>query len=72
MKISSFNINGFKARFAELRYWLRKEKPDVVGLQELKSDSSSFSEDMFADLGYIGLFNGQKAIMDVAYYLNTK
>ena len=60
MKISSFNINGFKARFPELKYWLSKEKPDIVGLQELKSDSSSFSEDMFADLGYVGLFNGQK------------
>ena len=60
MKISSFNINGFKARFPELKYWLSKEKPDIVGLQELKSDSSSFSKDMFADLGYIGLFNGQK------------
>ena len=60
MKISSFNINGIKARLPELRYWLSKENPDIVGLQELKSDSSGFTENMFADLGYHGVFNGQK------------
>ena len=39
---------------------LYKENPDIVGLQELKSDSSGFTENMFADLGYHGVFNGQK------------
>ena len=40
MKIASFNINGIKARLPIIREWLEKEDPDVVGLQELKSDKA--------------------------------
>ena len=40
MKIASFNINGIKARLLLLREWLEKERPDIVGLQELKSDNN--------------------------------
>ena len=61
MKIASFNINGIKARLPELKYWLSNESPDIVGLQELKSDNSGLSEDMFSDLGYSTVFNGQKS-----------
>ena len=42
MKIASFNINGIKARLLLLREWLETEKPDVVGLQELKADNEKF------------------------------
>ena len=61
MKIASFNINGIKARLPELKYWLSKESPDIAGLQELKSDNSGLSEEMFSDLGYSTVFNGQKS-----------
>ena len=61
MKIASFNINGIKARLPELRYWLSKERPDIAGLQELKSDNSGLSDKMFYDLGYSAVFNGQKS-----------
>ncbi len=61
MKIASYNINGIKARLFLLREWLEKEKPDVVGIQELKSDNINLDKEMFSDLGYFFIYNGQKA-----------
>ena len=61
MKIASFNINGIKARIQLLKEWLKKENPDIIGLQELKSDNSNLNKNMFADLGYSFIYNGQKS-----------
>ena len=61
MKIASFNINGIKARLLLLREWLEREKPDVIGLQELKADNDKLENNMFADLGYSFIYNGQKS-----------
>ena len=61
MKIASFNINGIKARLLLLREWLEREKPDIVGLQELKADNDKLEQNMFADLGYSFIYNGQKS-----------
>ena len=61
MKITSFNINGIKARLSSLKEWLEKEKPDIIGLQELKSDNDTLDKNMFSDLGYDFIFNGQKS-----------
>ena len=44
MKIASFNINGIKARIQLLKEWLKKENPDIIGLQELKSDNSNLNK----------------------------
>ena len=46
MKIASFNINGIKARLLLLREWLETEKPDVVGLQELKADNEKLENNI--------------------------
>ena len=61
MKIASFNINGIKARLPNLTRWLSEEEPDIVGIQEVKSENSGLSYEMFNDLGYYSVFNGQKA-----------
>ena len=45
MKIASFNINGIKARIQLLKEWLKKENPDIIGLQELKSDNSNLNKE---------------------------
>ena len=66
MKIASFNINGIKARLLLLREWLEREKPDVIGLQELKADNDKLEQNMFADLGYSFIYNGQKSYNGVA------
>ena len=42
MKIASFNINGVKARIAQLTAWLPEAQPDVVVLQEIKTVDEGF------------------------------
>ena len=53
MKIASFNINGIKARIEALPRWLEAAKPDVVCLQEIKSQDDSFPREIFEDLSLI-------------------
>ena len=66
VKIASFNINGIKARANALITWLRDAQPDVALLQEIKSVSENFPSDLFKDLGYNVVVNGQKSFNGVA------
>src|SRR3989337_4416938 len=37
MKIATWNVNGIRARQAQLQEWLAQERPGVVCLQEIKA-----------------------------------
>jgi exodeoxyribonuclease-3 len=40
VKIATWNVNGIRARAAQLCEWLARDRPDVVCLQELKAQAS--------------------------------
>ncbi len=40
MKIATWNVNGIRARAAQLCEWLQRDQPDVVCLQELKAEAA--------------------------------
>ncbi len=40
MKVATWNVNGIRARAAQVEEWLAREQPDVVCLQELKAELS--------------------------------
>ena len=40
MKIATWNVNGIRARAAQLCEWLQRDRPDVVCLQELKATAA--------------------------------
>ena len=40
MKIATWNVNGIRAREAQLCDWLDRDRPDVLCLQELKAEPS--------------------------------
>ena len=42
MKIATWNVNGIRAREAQLCEWLERDRPDVVCLQELKAERARF------------------------------
>ena len=44
MKIATWNVNGIRARAAQLCDWLARDKPDVVCLQELKAETAQIPE----------------------------
>ena len=39
MKIATWNVNGIRARQAQLLEWIERERPDVVCLQEIKASA---------------------------------
>ena len=64
MKIATFNINNINQRLANLLAWLQAARPDVVCLQELKSDS--FPARTLEEAGYGAIWHGQKSWNGVA------
>ena len=41
MKIATWNVNGIRARQAQVQDWIERERPDVVCLQEIKASIGS-------------------------------
>ena len=66
MKIATFNINNINRRLPNLLRWLRAAKPDVVGLQELKSTDAEFPIAAIEKAGYGAVWRGQKTWNGVA------
>jgi exodeoxyribonuclease-3 len=66
LRIATWNINGIKARQEALLRWLDEEKPDVVGLQEIKSVDEAFPASEIEALGYNLVTHGQKSWNGVA------
>jgi exodeoxyribonuclease III len=44
MNIATWNVNGIRAREAQLCEWLERDRPDVVCLQELKAEPGQIPE----------------------------
>jgi exodeoxyribonuclease-3 len=44
MKIATWNVNGIRARQAQLCEWIERDRPDVVCLQELKASPEQIPE----------------------------
>jgi len=66
LKIASYNINGITSRLEILLRWLEEFRPDIVGLQELKTTDDRFPADAVAELGYSALWRGQQRWNGVA------
>ena len=66
MRIATWNINGVKARIAQLEGWLAAARPDVVCLQEIKSVDEGFPAAPLEALGYNVATHGQKGFNGVA------
>lgn len=64
VRIASYNVNGINGRLANLLAWLGETAPDVVCLQELKSES--FPAQALEKAGYGAIWHGQKSWNGVA------
>ncbi len=58
MRIATWNVNSVAARLPRLLDWLGTAEPDVLCLQELKTDEAGFPTDEIADLGYEAAIHG--------------
>ncbi|GAB3922089.1 exodeoxyribonuclease III [Mucilaginibacter myungsuensis] len=66
MKIATYNINGINGRIENLLGWLAEAKPDVVCLQELKTEDHKFPERVLLDKRYHAIWQGQKSWNGIA------
>lgn len=66
LKIITWNVNSIKARMKHLLLLLTNENPDVVLLQETKSEDVTFPITEIEDAGYNVCFFGQKSYNGVA------
>ena len=66
MKIATYNVNGVNGRLPRLLEWLRETGPDIVCLQELKTDDTKFPAKAIGDAGYGAIWHGQRAHHGVA------
>jgi exodeoxyribonuclease III len=66
LRIATYNVNGVNGRLPRLLEWLAETAPDVVCLQELKTDDSKFPIDALRRAGYDALWHGQRSFHGVA------
>lgn len=66
MKIATYNVNGVNGRLPRLLEWLAETSPDVVCLQELKTDDSKFPIRAIESAGYGAIWHGQRSHHGVA------
>lgn len=61
MNILSWNVNGIRAVVRKgFGDWLKKTKPDIIGLQEIKISDSALAEHDFDFVGYQEFYNSAK------------
>ena len=66
MKIATFNTNNVNKRLINLLGWLRRARPDVACLQELKATNSEFPITAIKKAGYDAIWRGEKSWNGVA------
>ena len=66
MKISSWNVNSVRARIKNINDYIKDSSPDVLLLQEIKTQNENFPIDEFKKLGYQSYVFGQKSYNGVA------
>lgn len=72
MKIATWNVNGIRARQAQLHEWLVRERPDVLCLQEIKATPDQIPTAVFEMEGYCCYWHGGKGYSGVALLVNTE
>ena len=72
MKITSWNVNSVRARLENVLSYLKDSKPDIIFLQEIKTEEINFPKDAFKSLGYESYIFGQKSYNGVAFLSKTE
>ena len=71
MKIATWNVNGIRARQAELQQLVEREQPDVLCLQEIKAAIEQIPLWLCQLEGYSCYWHGGKGYSGVALHVRT-
>ena len=67
MKIVSWNVNSVRARIKNITDYIKLIKPDILMIQEIKTEDKNFPFDDFKNIGYQSHVFGQKSYNGVAF-----
>ena len=72
MKIISWNVNSVRARLENIVNYINDSKPDILLLQEIKTQDLNFPTESFKEIGYNSYTFGQKSYNGVAFLSKVK
>ena len=72
MLIASWNVNSVRARIENIKSYLIKYKPEILMMQEIKTEELNFPYEDFSSLDYESHVFGQKSYNGVAIISKNK
>ena len=72
MKIISWNVNSVRARINNILNYINQAKPNILLLQEIKTQDENFPYEDFKKIGYKSYVFGQKSYNGVAIISKEK
>ena len=72
MKISSWNVNSVRARIDNIKQYINNNSPDILLLQEIKTEEKNFPFNDFKKMGYETYVSGQKSYNGVSILSKKK
>ena len=66
MKLTSWNVNSVRARISNILDYIKESSPNILFLQEIKTQNESFPYEDFKNIGYNSYVFGQKSYNGVA------
>jgi exodeoxyribonuclease-3 len=72
VKIATWNVNGIRAREAQLREWVERDRPDVLCLQEIKATSAQVPAALCEMEGYWCYWHGAGAYSGVGLHIRKE
>lgn len=72
MKIVSWNVNSVRARIDNITNYIKDSNPEILFLQEIKTQNINFPSETFKNIGYHSYVFGQKSYNGVAFISKKK
>lgn len=69
MKVATWNVNGIRARETQVREWVKRERPAVLCLQEVKASAAQVPESLRELEGYWCYWHADTAYSGVGLHL---
>jgi exodeoxyribonuclease-3 len=71
LRVATWNVNSLRVRLPQVLAWLGDVEPDILAMQETKTQDLDFPAAAFAEIGYAVVCNGQKTYNGVAIASRT-
>lgn len=72
LTIGTWNVNGIRARHAQVQEWIERDRPDVVCLQELKASSDQVPTALCEMQGYWCYWHGGPGYSGVGVHVSKR